>query len=188
MQPVPGKHPVSQRRHDAGANRDQDESRPVHTHLSLNGRHCSRSNVFKRYNLVMASPPPLYKAHRCSFHPDRQDPYLRLSTVTVFVRDQERALRFYLDQLGFTVAYDARSASGTGWLAVAPPDGTAVVALVAPTPGSEEYKLIGRSTEIVFLTENVSAKYDEWRSRGVHFLHAPETQSWGAVSTRFEDA
>ena len=135
----------------------------------------------------MASLSSVYKAHRCSFHPDRQDPYLRLSTVTVFVRDQERALRFYLDELGFTVAYDARSASGTGWLAVAPPDGTAVVALLAPKPDSEEYKLIGRSTEIVFLTENVPAKYEEWRARGVHFQHPPETQSWGAVSTRFED-
>lgn len=135
----------------------------------------------------MASNPSPFKAHRCSFYPERQDPYLRLSTVTVFVRDQERALRFYLNQLGFTVAYDARSASGTGWLAVAPPDGTAVVALVAPKPDSEEYTLIGRSTEIVFLTENVKAKYEEWRSRGVRFLYAPETQSWGAVSTRFED-
>lgn len=135
----------------------------------------------------MAGTLAPYKAHRCSFHPDRKDPYLRLSTVTVFVRDQERALRFYQEQLGFTVAYDARSAAGNGWLAVAPPDGTAVVALVAPKPDSEEYKLIGRSTEIVFLTENVKAKYEEWCSRGVRFHRPPETESWGAVSTRFED-
>jgi serine phosphatase RsbU (regulator of sigma subunit) len=96
-------------------------------------------------------------------------------------------LRFYQEQLGFTLAYDARSTSGTGELAVAPPDGTAVVALVVPKSGSEEYKLIGHSTEIVFLTENIAAKFEEWSARGVRFHHPPETQSWGAVSTTFED-
>src|SRR2546423_1847093 len=30
---------------------------------------------------------------------DRQDPYLRLQSVTIFVRDLEQSLRFYLDQL-----------------------------------------------------------------------------------------
>src|SRR5438105_9232560 len=106
----------------------------------------------------MGNPPSTHRAHRCSFHPDRQDPYLRLSTVTVFVRDQDRSLRFYLDQLGFNSAFDTRFPCGDRWLAVSPPDGTAMLALVAPKSGSEEYKLIGRSTQIVFLTENVFAK------------------------------
>jgi len=35
-------------------------------------------------------------------------PYLRLHAVRVFVRDQDRALRFYLDTLGFELAFDAR--------------------------------------------------------------------------------
>src|SRR3954469_19514612 len=35
-----------------------------------------------------------HRAHRCSFMPDREDAYLRLGTVTVFVRDQDRSLRF----------------------------------------------------------------------------------------------
>lgn len=135
----------------------------------------------------MASLPTPYRAHRCSFDPDRKDPYLRLSAATVFVRDHDRSLRFYVEQLGFSLAFDVRSPAGSGWVAVAPPDGTAVLALVAPRPDSEEYKLIGRPTEIVFLTEDVAAKFKEWRSRGVHFHHEPELQTWGALSTRFED-
>jgi len=139
--------------------------------------------------MPMDSPPPAsYKAHRCSFHPHRQDPYLRLSTVTVFVRDQDRSLQFYLDQLGFWLAFDVRFPSGERWLAVSPPDGTATLALVAPEPDSEEYKLIGRSTQIAFLTEDVFAKYEEWRKRGVRFHHSPQVQPWGAMSTSFEDA
>jgi catechol 2,3-dioxygenase-like lactoylglutathione lyase family enzyme len=128
-----------------------------------------------------------YKAHRCSFRPNREDPYLRLSTVTVFVHDQERSLRFYLDQLGFYLAFDNQLPSGDRWLTVTPPDGTASVALVAPKPGSEEYKLIGRSTQIVFLTEDVYAKYEEWRKRGVRFHNSPQVQSSGALCSTFED-
>jgi serine phosphatase RsbU (regulator of sigma subunit)/predicted enzyme related to lactoylglutathione lyase len=135
----------------------------------------------------MERPPSAYKAHRCSFDPDRQDLYLRLGTVTVFVRDRERSLKFYLDQLGFYLAFDVDFPSGSHWLAVAPPDGTAVLALVVPSPGSEESRLVGRSTQVVFLTEDVFAKYEEWRQRGVQFLHPPQKQTWGAVSTSFED-
>jgi len=135
----------------------------------------------------MGSPPSAHRAHRCSFHPDRRDPYLRLNTVSVFVRDQDRSLRFYLDQLGFSLAFDVRLPSGDRWLAVTPPDGTAMLELVAPKPESEEYKLIGQSTQIVFLTEDILAKFEEWRKRGVRFHHLPEVQSRGAMSTTFAD-
>jgi phosphoserine phosphatase RsbU/P len=137
--------------------------------------------------MTMSTAPPAYKAHRCSFHPDRQDQYLRLSAVTVFVRDQDRSLRFYLDQLGFSLALDTRLPSGDRLLTVTPPDGTATLALVAPKPHSEEHKLIGRSTQIVFMTEDVSAKFEEWRQRGVRFRCPPQVETWGAISTSFED-
>jgi serine phosphatase RsbU (regulator of sigma subunit)/catechol 2,3-dioxygenase-like lactoylglutathione lyase family enzyme len=128
-----------------------------------------------------------HHAHRCSFHPDRQDLYLRLGTVNVFVRDPERSLRFYVDQLGFEPALDTDSASGERLLAVAPPDGTALLALVSPRPDSEEYTLIGRPTQIAFLTEDVFGKCKEWCNRGVTFLQAPQLQSSGNVSAVFRD-
>jgi len=134
-----------------------------------------------------------------------------LHCVNIFVRDQERSLRFYLDQLGFHLAFDAKLQSGERWMAVAPPDGTAILALVAPKPDSREYKLIGRATQVVFFTEDVAAKYQEWARRGVRFLSAPrlrrikydpETQAahagdamllgeqtpiWGGVFAHFRD-
>jgi len=128
-----------------------------------------------------------HKAHRCSFHPDRQDLYVRLATVTVFVRDQERSLRFYLDQLGFELALDAHLPSGDPWLAVSPPDGTALLVLVAPKPGSDEYNLIGRPTQIAFLTENVQRKHEEWCKKGVAFSQPPQTQTWAGKSATFLD-
>jgi phosphoserine phosphatase RsbU/P len=137
--------------------------------------------------VMAAAHPSPFLAHRCSFHPDRQDPYLRLGAVAVFVRDQERSLRFYLDQLGFNRAFDTPLQSANPSVAVTPPDGTAVLSLIAPAPGSEEYKLIGRPTQIVFLTEDVVAKFEEWSKRGVRFHHPPQTQPWGAISASFED-
>ena len=131
--------------------------------------------------------PSPFAAHRCSFHVDRKDGYLRLGTISVFVRDQDRSRRFYLDQLGFRLAFDAPFESPYRSLAVTPPDGTAVLLLVAPRPGSEEYKLIGRSTGIVFLTEDIFGKFEEWGKRGVRFHHPPETRPWGVISTSFED-
>lgn len=135
----------------------------------------------------MSSSHSAYRAHHCSFEPGRADPYLRLGTVTVFVRDQERSLHFYVNQLGFNVAIDTRLPSGDRWLTVAPPDGTAMLALVAPERDSEEYKLIGRATHVVFLTENIFAKFEEWRGRGVRFHNSPQRRSWDEMSARFED-
>ena len=135
----------------------------------------------------MGTFPPPFKVHRCSFLADRQDPYLRLGAITIFVRDQDRSLRFYLDQLGFQLASDAPLDTGERSLTVSPPDGTAILSLVAPKPGSRECQLIGRSTGIVFMTEDVYAKFAEWSERGVSFHHPPQVQPWGAVSTSFED-
>jgi len=53
--------------------------------------------------------------------------------VNVYVRDQDRSVRFYLDQLGFHLAFDAKLQDGERWVAVSPPDGMAVLALVAPS-------------------------------------------------------
>src|SRR5260370_13987659 len=104
---------------------------------------------------------------------DRQDPYLRLQSVTIYVRDLDRSLSFYLDQLSFQLIFDARVQPGRRFVTVAPPDGTANLTLVAPEPGSEQYKLIGQPTHVTFVTEDVIAKYREWSKRGARFQFTP---------------
>jgi serine phosphatase RsbU (regulator of sigma subunit) len=141
---------------------------------------------------------------------DLLKPYLRLHTVNIYVRDQDRSLEFYLEKLGFTLAFDTRLQSGERVIAVAPPDGTAVLRLIAPQPDSESYKLIGRPTQVAFLTDDVVAQFREWSRRGVRFRYTPrlrrikygerglrradgvsstaaEQPVWGGVFTRFED-
>ena len=99
--------------------------------------------------------------------------HLGMHCVNIYVRDQDRSLKFYVEQLGFRVAFDAKLQSGERWVAVSPPDGSTVLALVKPKPKSQEAKLIGRATQIVFLTDDVAAHFQEWSKRGVRFPSAP---------------
>ncbi|MFL6305268.1 MAG: PP2C family protein-serine/threonine phosphatase [Candidatus Sulfotelmatobacter sp.] len=117
---------------------------------------------------------------------DRQTPYLRVFKSNVFVRDHERALKFYVEQLGFSVLAEARFEFGR-WVAIAPPDGSTILALIAPKRGSENYKHIGRPTQIAFIAEDIYATYDLWRGRGVRFLHPPQPQLWGGTTAVFCD-
>jgi serine phosphatase RsbU (regulator of sigma subunit)/catechol 2,3-dioxygenase-like lactoylglutathione lyase family enzyme len=116
---------------------------------------------------------------------EREQPYLRLQSVSVFVRDLDRSLNFFVNQLGFQLAFDARTA-GRPFVAIAPPDGTANLTLVAPDPHSEQFKLIGRSTQIAFITEDVLAKFREWSKRGVDFQLNPRLRrmKWSAASSQ----
>ena len=118
---------------------------------------------------------------------DRETPYLRLLGATTYVRDQDASIRFFVDTLGFSLIHDVHPEPGFRWVAVAPPDGDAILAIVAPAPGSEEYKLIGHSRSISFISEDVIARFNEWSARGVHFVHPPKPSSWGGIFTVFKD-
>ena len=142
--------------------------------------------------------------------PTPANPFLSIHAVRVYVRDVDRSLNFYVRQLDFRVVIDTRLQSGERWVAVSPPDGTTILALVAPRPKTAEYKLIGRATQVVLVTSDVATKFQEWSRRGVRFLSTPrlrrikyerqaasgaasavllgrETPVWGSVSARFRD-
>lgn len=105
----------------------------------------------------------------------RESPFVRLNFVSVYVCDQDRSRTFFVDQLGFDLVMDVRFPSGHRWIEVAPPDGSARVALVMPAPGFAEEGIPGRSSLITFMTEDVDAKYKEWSARGVRFSAPPYT-------------
>jgi serine phosphatase RsbU (regulator of sigma subunit)/catechol 2,3-dioxygenase-like lactoylglutathione lyase family enzyme len=147
--------------------------------------------------------------------PPCQEPFLRLQSVMVYVRNLDRSLEFYLDLLGFQIVFDGRSQPGQPgqpWVVVGPPDGTANLTLIVPRTDSEQFKQIGRASHVTFVTEDVLAKFREWSKRGVHFLSNPRLRRfkhalqskptiaddagasgdhappiWGAVFSRFRD-
>lgn len=117
---------------------------------------------------------------------ERGSSYLRIFKSNVFVRDRDRSLKFYVEKLGFSIVAEARFEFGC-WIAIAPPDGSTILALVAPNPGKENYKLIGRHTQVAFIAEDIQATYKLWHSRGVRFLHPPQPQLWGGIFASFCD-
>ena len=118
---------------------------------------------------------------------DEKDPYLCLHFAIIYVRDQERALRFYVDKLGFRVIVDHKFENGPRWIEVSPADGNANLGLALLQPGDDVARLIGPEARIWFVTEDVHRKYEEWNARGVHFEFPPQEPAWGGIHTRFQD-
>jgi serine phosphatase RsbU (regulator of sigma subunit)/catechol 2,3-dioxygenase-like lactoylglutathione lyase family enzyme len=118
---------------------------------------------------------------------DGEDPYLCLHFAIIYVRDLDRSLRFYVDQLGFRVVVDHTFPDGNRWIEVAPADGNAHLGLTQLRPDEDVEKLIRPEARIWFITEDVTRKYDEWKARGVDFEFPPQVPAWGGIHTRFKD-
>src|SRR5262249_60189849 len=69
--------------------------------------------------------------------------FLSIHAVRVFVRDIDRSLRFYLDQLGFRLVIDTRIQSGERWGAVSPPGGNTTLAPVRPRSRTPPHRPTG---------------------------------------------
>jgi len=107
---------------------------------------------------------------------------LRLHHIPIFVRDQERSLKFYRDQLGFAVTVDY-SQDTHRFILVQPPGGNVALALLR----SEDRARIGTSNGIVFVTVDVHAQFKIWSNLGVRFQHAALLQQWGGAIAPFYD-
>lgn len=114
-------------------------------------------------------------------------PHLRVQNVRVYVRDQDRSLRFYTEQLGFELALDHRLPNGDRFVLVAPPHGSALLFLMKTPADSEEPKGPARPAGITFITEDIGAVYKSWTDRKVKFHHPPERAPWGPLHATFED-
>jgi serine phosphatase RsbU (regulator of sigma subunit)/catechol 2,3-dioxygenase-like lactoylglutathione lyase family enzyme len=135
----------------------------------------------------MATQEPPFDIARSGLRLDGTDPYLCLHFVIIYVRDQERSLRFYVDTLGFRVAVDHKFEDGLRWIEVAPADGNAHIGLTLLPSEEEAAQLIRPEARVWFITEDVNRKYEEWNARGVQFEFPPEAPLWGGIHTRFKD-
>ena len=86
-----------------------------------------------------------------------------IHTVTVPVSDQDRALAFYVDQLGFEKRMDVSYGQGQRWIEVAPAGSATTIAL-PPTGGSVKP---GTDTGIRLTTRDAEADHARLRERGV---------------------
>ena len=104
--------------------------------------------------------------------------------VSVPVRDQNRALDFYTEKLGFSIITDQPFDEKQRWIELRIPKAETRVVLFTPE-GQEDR--IGSFSPLVFACANVEATYTELKARGVVFDGPPEKQPWGTF-TKFRDS
>ncbi len=102
--------------------------------------------------------------------------------ISIPTRDQDRALKFYTDKLGFRVVTD-QPFGEQRWIELRIPGAETGVVLFTP-PGQEER--IGGFMNLSFATDDVRKTYDEYVTRGVEFVQPPRTEHWG-TSAVFKD-
>jgi catechol 2,3-dioxygenase-like lactoylglutathione lyase family enzyme len=121
----------------------------------------------------------------------------KLTHSTVWVLDQDAALRFYTEVLGFEVRTDV-TLDTFRWLTVGPPAQSGVELILAvPCPpmldpeSAEQIRAMvakGALGAGVFGTDDCRRSYDELKARGVRFLTEPTERSYGVEATFRDDS
>ena len=109
---------------------------------------------------------------------------IRIHLTSVFVDDQERALRFYTDVLGFEPRSDVPLGNGDRWLTVAPPDQEGVELLLEPAshPAVGPYRtaIIADGIPLAsFAVDDIGRRARTPRPRGRHVHPAAHRDGTG---------
>jgi predicted enzyme related to lactoylglutathione lyase len=103
---------------------------------------------------------------------------MKIKVMSVYVDDQEKALRFYTGVLGFVKKTDF-SQGPYRWLTVAPaedPDGTELQLALNNNPAAKTYQqaLFQQSQPAaMFFTDNLQADYERMKASGAEFTMPP---------------
>ena len=100
---------------------------------------------------------------------------MRVKQVTISVNDQEKALEFYRDKLGFKVATDQPDDQGRRWLELQPPGGDTRVVIYPPVHGQR----VGGFSNVLFASNNVKKEYEDLQAQGVDITVPLTEQPWG---------
>jgi predicted enzyme related to lactoylglutathione lyase len=103
----------------------------------------------------------------------------KIKFATIPVRDQDRALDFYVTKLGFTLVTDQPMGPGLRWIEVRPPKGDTGVALFM-SPEFEDR--VGTFTGMSMECDDVEKTYEELCAKGVEFAKPPKSESWGKMA------
>jgi lactoylglutathione lyase len=104
-------------------------------------------------------------------------------TIAVYVEDQNRALRFFTDQLGFELKEDRPLGSDSRWIEVAPP-GAQSHLVIYPRALMKDWA--ERKASIVFKCANTKAAAAELEAKNVRIVMPPTDMPWGTFAS-FED-
>jgi catechol 2,3-dioxygenase-like lactoylglutathione lyase family enzyme len=121
----------------------------------------------------------------------------KMSHATIFVNNQDEALEFYRDKLGFQVHTDAKVGEDFRWLTLNVPDQPDFeIVLMEPKPGMLMDEETARQLRAimdkgvlgagVFNTDDCRKTYEELKGKGVEFLSEPAERHYG-IEVVFKD-
>lgn len=116
---------------------------------------------------------------------------MKIKLTTIYVDDQEKALRFYTDVLGLQKKADF-SNSGYRWLTVASPeepDGTELQLALNNNPPAKAYQealFQQGQPAIMFYTDDIKGDYERIKGRGGNFA-MPPTDVTGSTIAQIND-
>jgi uncharacterized glyoxalase superfamily protein PhnB len=124
---------------------------------------------------------------------------IKISTAQLWVHDQDEALAFYTEKVGFEIRSDVTvpELGNFRWLTVGPPaqPDIAVVLMAIPGPPvmdaatAEQVRTLmgkGFAGTIFLSTDDCQASYEELKGRGVEFSEEPEERPYG-IDSAFRD-
>jgi catechol 2,3-dioxygenase-like lactoylglutathione lyase family enzyme len=114
---------------------------------------------------------------------------MHVYATVVIVSDQDAALNFYRDTLGWEVRHDNQMSPDYRFLAVVPPGHSSGIVLgpphihgrPAPTPEAPV------NTDIYLSSDDLRADFERLSALGVVFDQEPELMPWGGYGARFRD-
>lgn len=111
-------------------------------------------------------------------------PIKNLSHVTIIVRDQDEALKWYTEKLGFEKrADDATSMPGYRWLTVAPKEQKELEIVLFKARDAKEQGWVGQGTLWMLQTDDCRATCEQLAARGVKILSDAQEYPWGIGAT-----
>jgi catechol 2,3-dioxygenase-like lactoylglutathione lyase family enzyme len=102
--------------------------------------------------------------------------------VSIPVRDQEKALKFYTEKLGFEIMTD-QAFGNQRWIELGIRGADTRVVLFTLSGQQEQ---IGKHQPVTFWSDNVQKTFEQLSGKGVEFLQTPKTEHWG-TSAVFAD-
>lgn len=120
----------------------------------------------------------------------------KVSHITLYVTNQNKAYEVYVNKLGFKVQTDMTMDNGFRWLTVAPPDQPGLeVVLAEPKPPMFEEAQAKQVRNLleqhamgggVWETDNCQKTYEDLKGKGIEFLKPPTKEFYG-IEALFRD-
>lgn len=101
-----------------------------------------------------------------------------IKVVTVYVTDQQQALEFYTDKLGFELRQDEDMGPMGRWLTVAPPGSTEALVMLGDAASFEKTDRLGEFAPCTLECDDAALTREELAGRGVE-VSAVESAAWG---------